>query len=90
MTENEISLEAVNAAIKGSDVFCKFMSANDSGESGAHQVGFLISISAINTLSFRIRAAKVLLPPILLRPDSLPCSDSLPPRIMPPAAVFIQ
>ena len=46
MTENEISLEAVNAAIKGSDVFCKFMSANDSGESGAHQVGFLISISA--------------------------------------------
>ena len=46
MTENEISLEAINAAIKGSDVFCKFMSANDSGESGAHQVGFLISISA--------------------------------------------
>lgn len=46
MTENEISLEAINAAIKGSDVFCKFMSANDSGESGANQVGFLISISA--------------------------------------------
>ena len=46
MTENEISLEAINAAIKGLDVFCKFMSANDSGESGAHQVGFLISISA--------------------------------------------
>lgn len=46
MTENEISLEAINAAIKGSDVFCKFMSANDSGEYGAHQVGFLISISA--------------------------------------------
>lgn len=46
MTENEISLEAINDAIKGSDVFCKFMSANDSGESGAHQVGVLISISA--------------------------------------------
>lgn len=46
MTDNELSLEAINAAIKGSEVFCKFMSANDSGESGAHQAGILISISA--------------------------------------------
>ena len=46
MTGAELSLEAINAAMKGSDAFCKFMSANDSGESGAHQVGFLISISA--------------------------------------------
>ena len=46
MTDDELSLEAITAAIKGSDVFCKFMSANDSGESGAHQVGILISISA--------------------------------------------
>lgn len=46
MTNDELSLKAIDAAIKGSDVFCKFMSANDSGESGAHQVGFLISIHA--------------------------------------------
>lgn len=46
MTDDELSMEAIDAAIKGSDVFCKFMSANDSGESGAHQVGILISISA--------------------------------------------
>jgi hypothetical protein len=46
MTDDELSMEAIDAATKGSDVFCKFMSANDSGESGAHQVGILISISA--------------------------------------------
>lgn len=46
MTENELSQAAIDAAIKGLNVFCKFMSANDSGESGAHQSGILISISA--------------------------------------------
>ena len=46
MTETELSLAAISEAIKGKEVFCKFMSANDSGESGAHQVGLLISIKA--------------------------------------------
>lgn len=46
MTGNLLPQDAVNAAVKGKDVFVKFLSANDSGESGAHQSGFLISISA--------------------------------------------
>lgn len=46
MTVNMLPQDAVNAAVKGKDVFVKFLSANDSGESGAHQSGFLISISA--------------------------------------------
>ncbi len=50
MTDNELSLQVINEAIKGKEVFCKFMSANDSGESGAHQVGFLISIKAKSML----------------------------------------
>jgi hypothetical protein len=50
MNDNELSLSAINDVIKGKDVFCKFMSANDSGESGAHQVGFLISIKAKSML----------------------------------------
>ena len=50
MNDDVLSLSAINDAIKGKDVFCKFMSANDSGESGAHQVGFLISIKAKSML----------------------------------------
>lgn len=46
MTGDSLTLEAVSAVARGEAAFCKFMSANDSGESGAHQVGFLISISA--------------------------------------------
>lgn len=46
MTGNMLPQDAVNAAVKGKDVFVKFLSANDSGESGAHQSGFLISLSA--------------------------------------------
>ena len=50
MTENGLVLNAAAAVTKGKAAFCKFMSANDSGESGAHQVGFLISISAKSML----------------------------------------
>ncbi|MGN0274645.1 MAG: type II restriction endonuclease [Chordicoccus sp.] len=50
MNDDVLSLSAINDAIKGKEVFCKFMSANDSGESGAHQVGFLISIKAKSML----------------------------------------
>lgn len=42
----EIAELAVNTALKGNGTFCKFMSANDSGETGGHQVGFLLSKSA--------------------------------------------
>lgn len=46
MTDEDLSAAAIDAANSGLDVFCKFLSANDSGESGAHQSGVLISISA--------------------------------------------
>ncbi|MDD7219791.1 MAG: type II restriction endonuclease [Clostridia bacterium] len=42
----DMAQKAVSAVIQGEMSFCKFMSANDSGESGAHQVGFLISLHA--------------------------------------------
>ena len=43
---NELVIKAINAALKGMASFCKFLSANDSGETGGHQSGILISVSA--------------------------------------------
>ena len=37
---------AIKAVLSGQDAFCKFMSANDSGENGGHQNGILISTKA--------------------------------------------
>lgn len=37
---------AIEEVSKSRDSYCKFMSANDSGETGGHQVGFLISLTA--------------------------------------------
>lgn len=68
MTENELSLKAINAALNGTDTFCKFMSANDSGESGAHQVGFLISISAKKML---FTDEELMANPILKKPAKI-------------------
>lgn len=45
MTEQIVS-EAIDATLQGEKAYCKFMSANDSGETGGHQVGFLVSKSA--------------------------------------------
>lgn len=45
MTEQIVS-EAIDATLQGELTYCKFMSANDSGETGGHQVGFLVSKSA--------------------------------------------
>ena len=49
MTEDLVSkaIESVNA---GTASYCKFLSANDSGETGGHQAGILISMSARNML----------------------------------------
>ena len=44
--EDNISRLAIDAALKSKDVFCKFLSANDSGETGGHQVGVLLSKTA--------------------------------------------
>lgn len=49
MNEN-ISVNAIDAVLKGKDSYCKFLSANDSGETGGHQSGVLISKSARSML----------------------------------------
>lgn len=41
-----MSVSAVEATLKTEKAYCKFLSANDSGETGAHQSGILISKSA--------------------------------------------
>jgi hypothetical protein len=46
MNENSIAIQAVDSAVRGGDVYCKFLSANDSGETGGHQSGILISKTA--------------------------------------------
>lgn len=46
MTENEIALRAIEGTLHQNGAFCKFLSANDSGETGGHQSGYLISRTA--------------------------------------------
>lgn len=41
---------AIQAALQGEKVFCKFLSANDTGETGAHQVGIYVSKPSIPIL----------------------------------------
>ena len=41
-----LSLRTIDAVLKGQASYCKFLSANDSGETGGHQSGILISKSA--------------------------------------------
>lgn len=43
---SDIASKAIEAVLKGSPSYCKFLSANDSGETGGHQSGILISKSA--------------------------------------------
>ena len=40
---SDLVLKAVNSVLSGKASYCKFMSANDSGETGGHQSGILIS-----------------------------------------------
>ena len=43
---SDVVAKAIEAVLKGSPSYCKFLSANDSGETGGHQSGILISKSA--------------------------------------------
>lgn len=43
---NDITTRAIAAVLNGNFSYCKFLSANDSGETGGHQSGILISKSA--------------------------------------------
>lgn len=42
----ELVYTAVSSVIRSRAAYCKFLSANDSGETGGHQSGILISVSA--------------------------------------------
>lgn len=43
---SELVDKSIQVALTGKNTYCKFLSANDSGETGSHQVGILISKSA--------------------------------------------
>ena len=43
---NDLVLQAIEKTMQGMNTFCKFLSANDSGETGGHQSGILISTKA--------------------------------------------
>ncbi len=45
---NDLSQLAIDAVLMAKEAFCKFLSANDSGETGGHQVGILLSKTAKN------------------------------------------
>lgn len=44
------SMLAIQAALKGQAVFCKFLAANDTGSTGAHQAGIYISKPSVTIL----------------------------------------
>ena len=43
---SELTAKAIEAVFRGKESYCKFLSANDSGETGGHQSGILISKTA--------------------------------------------
>ena len=43
---SELVLKAMDAVLSGHESYCKFLTANDSGETGGHQSGILISRTA--------------------------------------------
>ncbi len=47
---NELVVKATDAVLGGMAAYCKFLSANDSGETGGHQLGILISKTAKDML----------------------------------------
>ena len=44
--EELLAVKAIESSLRSKGAFCKFLSANDSGETGGHQYGMLISKSA--------------------------------------------
>ena len=46
----EYTNQAITSVLNSEQAFCKFLSANDTGATGGHQSGILISKSATNML----------------------------------------
>lgn len=44
--DNTLLNQVIQSVLNSQMAFCKFLSANDTGLTGAHQVGILVSISA--------------------------------------------
>ena len=47
MTETDTAQKAIDAVLRGSLAFCKFLSANDTGETGGHQSGIYIPKTSV-------------------------------------------
>lgn len=47
---DELTVKAIESVLSGKSSYCKFLSANDSGETGGHQSGVLISKTAKDML----------------------------------------
>ena len=47
---SELATKAIDAVFRGTESYCKFLSANDSGQTGGHQSGILISKTAKHML----------------------------------------
>ena len=47
---SELVIKAIDSVLSVKDSYCKFLSANDSGETGGHQYGILVSKTAKNML----------------------------------------
>ncbi|WP_206184306.1 type II restriction endonuclease [Sporolactobacillus sp. THM19-2] len=50
MVDSDFSAEAIRAAYSGKMAFCKFLSANDTGDTGAHQSGIYVQKHAFPIL----------------------------------------
>ena len=50
MSAMEYATKAIEAVYKGEMAFCKFLSANDTGETGTHQCGIYVAKSAVPIL----------------------------------------
>lgn len=59
MSAADFSARAVEATIAGRDTYVKFLSANDSGATGAHQSGVLLSLSAVSMVFGEIPASAI-------------------------------
>ena len=57
---DELVTNAVEAVLSGKKAYCKFLSANDSGETGGHQSGILISKTAKDIRALRTDLSGVL------------------------------
>ena len=50
MNEKSLAQKAVQSVIAGLKVFCKFLSANDTGKTGGHQAGIYVPKPALSIL----------------------------------------